>query len=123
MGKIAAQFLIANELFTTHSDKSSKDEIFTEIVQRLRNRSAEFDKIVQDDGDGDFADQLHDRDAEIIAPATFVTIVMHVDDSTREILESDPDLIFVKAIAAMQNENLQIEGDTVQNNIAHLTFS
>ncbi|MBF6609250.1 MAG: hypothetical protein ITG00_11020, partial [Flavobacterium sp.] len=100
-----------------------KNEIFAEIVQRLRNRSAEFDKIIQDDGDGDFVDQLHDRDAEIIAPATFVTIVMNVDDSTREILENDPDLIFVKAIAAMQNENLQIEGDTVHNNIAHLTFS
>ncbi len=123
MRKVAVQFKIKDELFTTHGNKNTKADIAESVLQRLRNRSADFDKLVEDDGDGNIEDQLHDQDYESDVAVTFVDITMSVDDAALEALENDPDLMFVKAISVLQNGDVKLKGDTVQNNVAHISFS
>ena len=124
MKKFTAQFKIEGELLTANGDLYSNAEITELIVRRLRNRSADFDKLIEDDGDGDVEEQLHDQDLQIAEEqaATLVDITLSVTDEVYAALESDRDLVYLKAISELENGKIKLFGDETQNNVSHLSF-
>lgn len=125
MRKLTAQFRIEDELLTAIDGNKNQSEITESILQRLRNRTAIFDKLIEDDGDDDVEIQLHDHDnLDAEGPAaTHVDITFTLEDDVLEILEKDPDLVFVKVLSALDGDKLKLTGDAVQNNIAFISFS
>jgi hypothetical protein len=125
MRKLTAQFKIENELLTALDGSRTQAEITEAVLQRLRNRTAIFDKIIEDDGDDDVEIQLHDQenlDAEGPA-ATMVDVTFSVNDEVLEKLEAESDLVFLKVISEIDNEHVKLKGDDVQNNVAHISYS
>ena len=124
MRKLTAQFKIEDELFTTLDGSRSQSDITESILQRLRNRTAIFDKIIEDDGDDDVETQLHDQenmDAEGPA-ATMVDVTISITDEVLNRLETDPDLVFMKVISEIDSGNVKFSAEDVQNNMAHISY-
>ena len=125
MRKVTAQFKIEGELLTANADLYSNEEITEMVVQRLRNRSADFDKIIEDDGDDNVEEQLHDQDLGMSEEqaTTMVDVTFSVTDDELVTLETDPDLVYLKALSEIESGKLKITGDETQDNISHLSFS
>ncbi|HEX8561383.1 MAG TPA: hypothetical protein VF676_00260 [Flavobacterium sp.] len=125
MRKVTAQFKIEGELLTANADLYSNEEITEMVVQRLRNRSADFDKIIEDDGDDNVEEQLHDQDLGMSEEqaTTMVDVTFSVTDDALVTLETDPDLVYLKALSEIESGKLKITGDETQDNISHLSFS
>ncbi|HEY0046573.1 MAG TPA: hypothetical protein VGB44_07680 [Flavobacterium sp.] len=123
MINITAQFIITDEALYSNGDKSKQPEIKEAIVRRLRNRSATFDKLVEYDTGGDDNDeQLYDLNASEDDITTLVDVTMTVDEDVLKQLEADPDLVFMKTISELENENVKIIGEWQQENVSHVAF-
>jgi hypothetical protein len=125
MRKLTAQFKIEDELLTAVDGSRTESEITEAILMRLRNRTAIFDKMIEDDGDDDVEIQLHDQEnTNAQGPAaTMVDITFSINDDVLDKLEGDPDLVYLKSISELDNGNVKISGDDVQNNIAYISYS
>ena len=125
MRKLTAQFKIEDELLTAVDGSRTDSEITEAILMRLRNRTAIFDKMIEDDGDDDVEIQLHDQEnTNAQGPAaTMVDITFSINDDVLDKLEDDPDLVYLKSISELDNGNVKISGDDVQNNIAYISYS
>lgn len=121
MINITVQFRIEDELITTKEDLFSKFTIAAAILQRLKNRTASFDKLVEDDGDGDIYEQLHDGDLETSGALTFVDITFPIESDKLAEYENDAELIFMKSIETLQN-GAKLVRETLVNDIAHISF-
>jgi len=124
MRKVTAQFKIEGELLTANGDLYTNDEISDLVVQRLKNRSADFDKLVEDDGDDNIETQLHDQDLILgeDQATTLVAVTLTVNNDAVATLEIDHDLIYLKAITEIESGKLKISRDETQDNVSHLTF-
>ncbi len=123
MTNITAQFIITDEDLYSNGDQSKQAEIKEAIIRRLRNRSATFDKLVEYDTDGDDNDeQLYDLNASEDEVTTLVDVTMTVDDEVLKQLETDPDLVFMKTISELENDNVSLVGEWQQENISHVAF-
>ena len=118
---ITVQFRIDDEQITSKEDLYPKEIISAAILQRLLNRTASFDKLVEDDGDGDIYEQLHDNDLETFGAATFVDITFPIEATKLHEYENDSELVYAKSIETLRN-NAQIVRDTFVGDIAHLSF-
>ncbi len=126
MRKLTAQFKIEGELLTANGDLYSNDEISEMVVQRLKNRSADFDKLIEDDGDDDVETQLHDQDLLVggeDGATTMVAVTLSVSDDAVATLEVDHDLIYLKAISEIESGKLKLANDQTQDNVSHLSFA
>ena len=121
MIKVTGQFKIVGELITTQGDLVPKEDIRNLVLDRLRSRSATFDKMVEDDGDGDIRKQLHDHDLETKEPTTFVDITFLVGENSILEVEKDAEKVYMKATDALYN-GATLCADTVHNNVAHISF-
>ena len=121
MIQVTSQFKIVGELITTQGELVSKSDMRNLILERLRSRSAIFDKLIVDDGDGDIRKQLHDHDLETKERTTFVDVTFLVGMDLITALENDTEKIYMKAMDALQ-KGATLSADTVQNNIAHISF-
>lgn len=121
MIQITSQFKIVGELITTQGELVSKSDMRNLILERLRSRSAIFDKLIVDDGDGDIRKQLHDHDLETKERTTFVDVTFLVGLDLITALENDTEKIYMKAMDSLQ-KGATLSADTVQNNIAHISF-
>ncbi|HEX8269038.1 MAG TPA: hypothetical protein VF581_04025 [Flavobacterium sp.] len=126
MRKLTAQFKIEGELLSANGDLYSNDEITEMVLQRLRNRSADFDKLIEDDGDDDVEEQLHDQD---LMPenlenqaTTMVDVTISVEDDALSKFEMDNDLIYMKVISEITNGNVKIVRDETQDNVSHISY-
>jgi len=123
MINITAQFIVTDENLYSNGDKSKQSEIKDAILRRLRNRSATFDKLVEYTPEGnDNDEQLYDLNADEADMTTLVDITMSVDQDVLDQLEADPDLVFIKAISELENENSVIIGEWQQENLSHISF-
>ena len=121
MIKVTSQFKIVGELLTTQGELVLKEDIKNLVLERLKSRSATFDKMVEDDGDGDIRQQMHDHDMEIKEATTFVDITFLVGEDSIVDVEKNTERIYMKAMDALHN-GAKLCIDTVQNNVAHISF-
>ncbi|HEX9981214.1 MAG TPA: hypothetical protein VGB50_11680 [Flavobacterium sp.] len=128
MRNVIAQFRIEDEALYK-GDDTQKEEIKSTVIQRLRNRSAIFDKIVEADYDENL-EQLTDEaspqeefpDPEDIKLTTLVDVTLIVNDEMLEKIEADPDLVYVKALSDIDGEELSIEPTQQSYNVSHIAF-
>lgn len=121
MINVIVQFRIEKELVSTHDPIFADSNIQHEIVQRLKNGSATFDKMVEDDGDGDMNAQLYETVVINHRPTTFMDITFSVNQEQLELLENDAELVLMKSIAALQKD-AKLTNDIVKNRVAFLSF-
>ena len=121
MTNVIVQFRIEKELVSAHDPIFEKSDITEEILQRMKNGSATFDKMVEDDGDGDMDDQLYETVVINHRPTTFIDLAFSVNDEQLEKLENDAELVLMKSIAALQKD-AKLANDVVKNRVAFLSF-
>ena len=121
MINVIVQFRIEKELISAHDPLFANSDIQQEIVQRLKNGSATFDKMVEDDGDGDMNEQLYETVVINHRPTTFMDITFSVNQEQLELLENDAELVLMKSISALQKD-AKLENDVVKNRVAFLSF-
>lgn len=121
MINVIVQFRIEKELISAHDPLFADSDIQQEIVQRLKNGSATFDKMVEDDGDGDMNEQLYETVVINHRPTTFMDITFSVNQEQLELLENDAELVLMKSISALQKD-AKLENDVVKNRVAFLSF-
>ena len=121
MINVIVQFRIEKELISAHDPLFADSNIQQEIVQRLKNGSATFDKMVEDDGDGDMNEQLYETVVINHRPTTFMDITFSVNQEQLELLENDAELVLMKSISALQKD-AKLENDVVKNRVAFLSF-
>ncbi len=121
MINVIVQFRIEKELVSAHDPIFEKSDIQQEIIQRLKNGSAKFDKMVEDDGDGDMDEQLYETVVINHRPTTFVDLTFSVNQEQLEKLENDADLVLMKSIATLQKDK-KLANDIVKNRVAFLSF-
>ena len=121
MINVIVQFRIEKELISAHDPLFANSDIQQEIVQRLKNGSATFDKMVEDDGDGDMNEQLYETVVINHRPTTFMDITFSVNQEQLDLLENDAELVLMKSISALQKD-AKLENDVVKNRVAFLSF-
>ena len=135
MGNIVAQFKIEGESLTSGYKES---DIKATVIQRLRNRSAIFDKIVEEDVNEDHEqlnDFMHQADEESqemeesdadfdsdVTMTTFVDIELSVNEEQLQKLEADADLVYMKAISELESDEHQFESSQQGENVTHLAY-
>ncbi len=118
---VIVQFRIEKELVSAHDPIFEDSNIQHEIIHRLKNGSAKFDKMVEDDGDGDMTEQLYETVIINHRPTTFVDFKFSVEKSQLEEFENNADLVMMKSIAALQKD-AKLANDIVKNRVAFLSF-
>ncbi len=121
MTNVIVQFRIEKELVSAHDPIFEDLDIKQEIVQRLKNGSATFDKMVEDDGDGDMDEQLYETVVINYRPTTFIDLKFSVNKEQLSKLENDAELVLMKSISALQND-AKLANDVVKNRVAFLSF-
>ena len=121
MTNVIVQFRIEKELVSAHDSIFEDSDIQQEIIQRLKNGSATFDKMVEDDGDGDMDEQLYETVVIKHRPTTFIDLAFSLNDEQLEMLENDAELVLMKSIAALQKD-AKLTNDIVKNRVAFLSF-
>lgn len=121
MTNIIVQFRIEEELISAHDPLFAKSDIQQEIIHRLKNGSATFDKLVEDDGDGDMDEQLYETVIIKQRPTTFVDLAFSVNEEQLKKMEGDAELVMMKSISALLND-VKLSKDVVKNRVAFLSF-
>lgn len=121
MINVIVQFRIEKELVSANDPLFAESDVQQEILQRLKNGSATFDKMVEDDGDGDMDEQLYETVVINHRPSTFVDLSFSVNKEQLEMLENDAELVLMKSISALQND-AKLTNDVVKNRVAFLSF-